>query len=204
MRRSFILLILSFALYAGLVSAAPPASMHGLPLMQRFERDDLPSANLTIDSLMAVDAKGTPFVTAAEGVMVYRGGEWETVELPRKTAANSLFAAADGKLYVGGTGLFGELRTQADGSFRFIDLLPKFARDGKPATVGYVSAIVETPRGVYFLADTDLFLLARDGGARRWALSPDTRQLLLAVGDAVMRASTVSACAASKAARQCR
>ena len=185
MRRSFILFILSFALYGGLVTAAPPASMHGLPLMQRFERDDLPSANITIDSVITVDAHGTPFVTAGEGVMAYRGGEWQTIDLPRKTAANSLFAASDGKLYVGGNSLFGELRTQADGSFRFIDLLSKFARDGKPGTVGYVSAIVETPRGVYFLADTDLFLLARDGGARRWALSPDTRQLLFAIGDAV-------------------
>lgn len=195
MRLPAFLLALLLALCAGPAAAAAPASMHGLPLMQRFDRDALPSANFTIDSVVAVDAHGTPFVTAGEGVMVYRGGEWTTVELPRKTAANALFAASDGKLYVGGTGLFGELRTLPDGSFRFIDLLPKFAQGDKPASIGYVSSIVETPRGVYFLADTDLFLLARDGGARRWALPTDTRQVLFAVGDAVYaRISGVGLC----------
>ncbi|MFT3762890.1 MAG: diguanylate cyclase [Pseudoxanthomonas sp.] len=178
----FRFLALLFVLPALLCAQRAAAAMHGLPLMQRYSAVELPAG--PDYNAIAADAHGTLYVGSDRGVMVSGSGAWELFELPRESAAKSLFLASDGKFYVGGVDLFGELRKTADGSLVFDDLLPKFG-NVRSLAAGEVWSIAETSRGLYFLGETVLFRLGRDGGARHWPLPPETRQVLFTVGDSV-------------------
>lgn len=188
------------ALLVGLASppavAATPAAMHGLPLMQRYDNEELPAPPAAYGGGgVVVDASGNLYVASSEGVLAYRGGGWDVVELPRKSGAASLLATSDGKLYVDGPNLFGELHREPDGNLHFVDLLAKFADGGKPIGFDGFNNLVETSRGVYFNGNASLYLLGRDGSAKRWSMPPETRQMLFAVDDEVyVRVGGVGLC----------
>ncbi|MFT4256534.1 MAG: diguanylate cyclase [Pseudoxanthomonas sp.] len=168
------------------------AAVHGLPLMQRYSAVELPAG--PDYNAIATDARGTLYVASDRGLMVSGSGAWELFELPRESPAKSLFLAADGRFYVGGVDLFGELRRTADGSLVFDDLLPRFG-DVRALAAGEVWGIAETSRGLYFLGESVLFRLDRDGGARHWTLPPEARQVLFTVGDSVyLRVGGVGPC----------
>ena len=159
------------------------AAMRGEPLVQHYRAIDLPVGPAY--NAIAADARGTLYAGSDEGVLAFRSGAWEAVDLPRKAIVNSLLPASNGILYVGGPDLIGELRTEDDGSLRFVDLQAKFDGGGKLADNFAVTWIVETSRGVYFRTDTGLVLLRHDGSVQRWPLPPTARELLFAVGDTV-------------------
>lgn len=159
------------------------AAMRGEPLLQHYRAIDLPVGPAY--NSIAHDARGTLYAGGDEGVLAFRSGAWEAVDLPRKAVVNSLLQASSGTLYVGGPDLIGELRTEDDGSLRFLDLQAKFTGGGKNADNFAVTWIVETSRGVYFRTDNGLLLLRHDGTVQRWPLPPTAREALFAVGDAV-------------------
>ncbi len=167
------------ALWLVLPLTQAATAMHGLPLMRHFGVGDLPAAPFYSD--IAVDAQGTLYTGSSEGVMVFRSGLWELFELPHRAAAYTLLAAADGRLYVGGTGVLGELRRQTDGSLRFIDLQPRFTGDdGAPLPPSDFYGLQETARGVVANDGRQLYLLRHDGGASRRALPAGAGQVLFA------------------------
>lgn len=166
-------------LWLALQVAQGAVAMHGLPLMRHFGAGDLPAAPFYSD--IAVDAQGTLYAGSSEGVMVFRSGLWELFELPRRAAVYTLLAAADGRLYVGGTGVLGELRREADGSLRFIDLQQRFTGDdGAPLPPSDFYGLQETARGVVASNGRQLYLLRNDGGATRRELPADAGQVLFA------------------------
>ncbi|MFT3756648.1 MAG: diguanylate cyclase [Pseudoxanthomonas sp.] len=158
------------------------AAVHGLPLMQRYSAVELPAG--PDYNAIATDARGTLYVASDRGVMVSGSGTWELFELPRESPAKALFLAADGRFYVGGVDLFGELRRTEDGSLIFDDLLPRFG-DVKALAAREVWGIAETSRGLYFLGENVLFRQDKDGSVRHWTLPLETRQVLFKVGDSV-------------------
>ncbi|KAF1686308.1 hypothetical protein B1992_08785 [Pseudoxanthomonas broegbernensis] len=170
-----------FGLWLALQAHPAFPQAHGLPLMRHFAAGDLPAAPSYSD--VVVDAQGTLYAGSKEGVMVLRSGTWELFELPRKAAVFSLLMATDGRLYVGGPGVLGELHREDDGSLRFEDLLARFSGGGQAPPAGEFYGLVETARGVYFRDAATLFLLERGGGAWRHPLPRGLGQRFFAVGD---------------------
>lgn len=164
--------------------AQATAAIHGLPLMRHFGVGDLPGAPTYSD--IAVDTQGSLYVGSSEGVMVFRSGLWELFELPQRAAAYTLLAASDGRLYVGGSGVLGELRRAADGKLHFIDLMTKFTDDaGSPLPPSNFYGLLETARGVLANNGRTLYLLRRDGSATRQDLPADAVQKLFVVDGAL-------------------
>ncbi len=159
------------------------AAMRGEPLVQHYRAIDLPVGPAY--NAIAADARGTLYAGSDEGVLAFRSGAWEAVDLPRKAIVNSLLSASNSVAVDPEPGLIGELRTEDDGSLRFVDLQAKFDGGGKLADNFAVTWIVETSRGVYFRTDTGLVLLRHDGSVQRWPLPPTARELLFAVGETV-------------------
>lgn len=194
-RSRFLPTLLALLLAPCAFAAAAAVAMHGLPSMQRFDAGTLPASIADYGGEIAVDAHGVLYVGTGEGVMTYRNGTWRLVELPHHAGAASLLSASDGRLYVSGTAVLGELVTDADGSLRFVDLLPKFAHGGDALATDDVNDIAETPHGVYFLGNAALFLLGHDGKTRRWRLPAQTQHTIFAVDDAVyVRVEGVGLC----------
>lgn len=182
------------ALWLALQLAQAATAMHGLPLMRQFGAGDLPAAPFYSD--IVVDAQGTLYAGSSEGVMVFRSGLWELFELPHRAAAYTLLAATDGRLYVGGSGVLGELRREADGSLHFVDLQPLFAGDdGAPLPPSDFYGLLETARGVVANDGRQLYLLRRDGGASRRELPADAAQMLFAAaGELYVRVAGTGLC----------
>ncbi|SBV35305.1 putative Diguanylate cyclase [uncultured Stenotrophomonas sp.] len=164
-----------------LQTAQAAAAMHGLPLMRHFGVGDLPAAPFYSD--IAVDAQGTLYAGSSEGVMVFHSGLWELFELPHRAAAYTVLAASDGRVYVGGSGVLGELQREPDGDLHFIDLLPEFTDDdGKPLPPADFYGLLETARGIVANDGRMLYRLRRDGGGTRQPLPEGAAQLLFVAG----------------------
>lgn len=174
-------LLIACGFWLMLQVAQASAAMHGLPLMRHFGVGDLPAAPFYSD--IAVDTQGTLYAGSSEGVMVFRSGHWELFELPHRAPAYTLLAASDGRLYVGGSGVLGELRREPDGSLHFIDLWPKFTDDdGAPLPPSDFYGLLETARGVLAKSGSTLYLLRRDGGTARQELPAGSAQQLFVAG----------------------
>lgn len=157
--------------------AQAAAAMQGLPLMRHFGAGELPAAPFYSD--VAIDAQGTLYAGSREGVMVFRSGQWELFELPRRASVYSMLGASDGRLYVAGNGVLGELQRRADGSLNFIDLLPRLQGEvgtTEPAAAFYM--LQESARGIHVRSADTLYLLRPDGGMERQTLPPGTAQRL--------------------------
>lgn len=163
------------------------AVIQGVPLMRHFSVGELPAAPFYSD--IAVDAQGTLYAGSSEGVMVYRSGLWELFELPRRVPVYTLLTAFDGRLHVGGNGLFGELRREPDGSLSFVDLWSKFTDDDGAALPPIdVYGLVETARGLVFKSGNTLYWLRRDGSTMRQLLPDGTgSRLYVADGELYVR-----------------
>lgn len=173
--------LIACGLWLMLQVAQAGTAMHGLPLVRHFGVGDLPAAPFYSD--IAVDTQGTLYVGSSEGVMVFRSGLWELFELPRRAPAYTLLAASDGKLYVGGSGVLGELRREPDGSLHFIDLWPKFVDDdGAPLPPSDFYGLLETARGVLVKSGSTLYLLRRDGSTAQQELPAGSAQQLFVAG----------------------
>lgn len=172
MSRVFLLLALA-SLSGGVPVATAVPALRGLPLMQRYTTEDYASAPSHL--AVASDDSGAIYVGNFEGVLRFRGGAWESFELPGRSPARVLQKGWDGRIYVGGYDHFGALATDASGELRYEDLRPKFGLQGAQANVGDVWGVLETQRGLYFRASRELFFLGRDGNTRRWPLSAEVR-----------------------------
>lgn len=179
--------MIACGLWLMLQVAQASTAMHGLPLTQHFGVGDLPAAPFYSD--IATDTQGTLYVGSREGVMVFRSGIWELFELPHRAPAYTLLAASDGRLYVGGSGVLGELRREPNGNLHFIDLLPKFTdADGAPLPPSDFYGLLETARGVLAKSGNTLYLLRRNGSTTRQELPAGSgSQLFVADGELYVR-----------------
>jgi len=175
-------LLAACGLWLLLQAAQAATAMHGLPLTRHFGVGELPAAPFYSD--LVADARGTLYAGSREGVMVFRSGAWELFELPHRAPAYTLLAASDGKVYVGGSGLLGELRRGPDGQLHFIDLLPRFGGEGgQPLPPTDFYGLLESARGISAYDGKTLYLLRRDGRGTRQAMPAGTGlQLFLAGG----------------------
>lgn len=117
---------------------------------------------------LAQDNQSVVYMGNYDGVLVYDGGRWELVRLPRRDLGRSLAFDGKDRVYVGSHGEFGYLRREADGTERFHDLTGLFApllEAGE--SFDDIWDIHIAREGVFFRALRHLFLYDPASGATR-------------------------------------
>jgi diguanylate cyclase (GGDEF)-like protein len=110
-------------------------------------------------------AAGTLVLGTSEGVAEFDGLRWQEMKLPGPVRAMVPAAAAGGvdRIWIGGFDVFGTLDRQADGSWRFDDLRPRFDAPLQGRNVSEIWRIHVRAEGVFVGALRDLFWLSHDG-----------------------------------------
>jgi diguanylate cyclase (GGDEF)-like protein len=181
--RAMLLLLLGLLVSWATPVAAAAARLGGLPLMQSFAPSELPGAPSY--SSAGVDSEGTLLVGSKDGVMVYRSGDWELIELPRRAAVFSLLVTARDEVYVAGVGLFGRLHRLADGRYRYEDMLslldPVLPGNAQRTFYG----LTETSQGVHLRNSSSVFRLDARGQLRHWPIPAQMKQQFYGAGDSL-------------------
>lgn len=125
------------------------------------------------------DNRGIIYVANNSGVLTFDGAGWQVFPTPKNSAARSLAAGNDGRIYVGAQGEIGFLAANAQGRLRFTalnDYIPDEYREFADIAKTFV-----LPDGVYFQAIDRLF---RWDGTTMQVWMPSTRfHLSFAVRD---------------------
>lgn len=114
-------------------------------------------------------ADGTVLVGSADGVLAFDGARWSLIELPGHVYVRTLVEGPDGKVHVGGYGVFGYLERNDTGAWEFVNLTPRFGvlLDGRE--LADIWGILATDSAVYYKALRDLFRYdLNDGQAAHW------------------------------------
>jgi diguanylate cyclase (GGDEF)-like protein len=106
---------------------------------------------------IAQDAGGMIYVAATDGVITFDGSRWNLIRLPNGDIARSLARDAQGRIYVGGYGLFGYLESDSRGQVLFHDLTPLYRELLHGDTFADIWNTLVTPQGVFFMALGHLF-----------------------------------------------
>src|SRR5690606_17577668 len=69
------------------------------------------------------DERGIIYVGNYDGVLIYDGDSWETIQTPSNTTVRSLSVGASGYVYVGLQGDFGYLTADSTGQYKYVSLL---------------------------------------------------------------------------------
>ncbi len=175
--------LMAFVLLCVMPFAHATTAMHGLPLLRQFGASQLPASPTYPSVVVARD--GTLYAASGEGVMLFRSGVWELLEAAGEAPVYSIMLARDGSLYVGGAGVFGQLRRRADGTHVFVDLLPRLASAGLVQAPVEVYSLGETSRGVHAVSAGALYVLDKDGTTSRQPLPAGAGSRPLVAGDDV-------------------
>ncbi|MBD8527960.1 GGDEF domain-containing protein [Pseudomarimonas arenosa] len=159
---------------AAVISAVP---IQGQPLLQRFTANDYGGdpANYGVLGL----PNGILLCANSRGVLVFDGLRWELIELPGLSPARALFLGDDGVVYVGGYDLFGRLRIDETGLYRFEDLTAEFGLGREDAIFGVIWEVAGTSEGVLFRSDEHLYFLGYQGQREVWPADPQARRLFV-------------------------
>ncbi len=106
---------------------------------------------------IAQDHRGVAYLANGSGVLTYDGERWTLIPLSNHDMARSLAVAADGRVYVGGYGVFGYLQHDPDGQARFVDLTPKVAEVIDGRELADIWDVVVSDDAVWFRALRDVF-----------------------------------------------
>ena len=108
---------------------------------------------------------GLIYVANGNGVLEYDGVSWRLIQTDLRAAVRSLAVAADGRIYVGGSGEFGYLDADDANATTFHSLIPHVA----PEDEGFMEVwrTVPTADGVYFSTRERLFRW-QDGSLQSW------------------------------------
>lgn len=175
--------LMVFVLACLLPLAQATTTMHGLPLLRQFGASQLPAAP-TYPGVV-VDRTGNLYAASGEGVMIFRSGVWELLEASGEAPVYSIMLARDGSIHVAGAGVFGRLLPQADGTHKFVDLLPRLANAGLVQGPVEVFSLGETSRGVHAVSAGSLFVLEKGGSTTRMQLPAGARTRPLVAADEV-------------------
>ncbi len=124
----------------------PPVVRHALD-------PGLEPANFDI----AQDHRGIVYLANSHGVLTYDGERWTLIPLSNHDMVRSLAVAADGRVHVGGYGVFGYLQEDAEGQARFVDLTPGVAGVMEGRELADIWDIVVSDDVVWFRALRDVF-----------------------------------------------
>ena len=175
--------LMALVLVGALPFAHATATLHGLPLLRQFGASQLPAAP-TYPGVV-VDRTGNLYAASGEGVMIFRSGVWELLEAAGEAPVYSIMLARDGSLHVAGAGMFGQLLRQADGTHRFINLLPRLSAAGLVQGPIEVFSLGETARGIHAVSAGALFVLEKNGSTTRLQLPAGARTRPLVAGDEI-------------------
>jgi signal transduction histidine kinase/DNA-binding response OmpR family regulator len=133
--------------------AAHPAAEVGMPILENF-----PTREISLGGqiwTIAQDRRGFMYVGASGGAVVqYDGATWRKIFVP-SSVVRSITPDDNDRLWVGGSGVFGYLASDAHGTLQFVSLLDKIPTDQRGFTD--VWQTVPTPHGVFFRSYERLF-----------------------------------------------
>ena len=101
------------------------------------------------------DKFGRVFAANLNGVLLFDGGFWKIIALRNESIAFSLEKSKKGKIYVGGSGEFGELEQLPDGRYVYNSISKKLT--GKDLNFKAVRNIRLIDEDVFFMADELIF-----------------------------------------------
>ncbi len=140
-------LVASGALRAGEpIRGAPPFTRHAIDVAsypQNFGLDQAPD--------------GTVYIANYGGLIEYDGVDWRLLPMPNHDAVRSLAVDGRGRVYVGGSGLFGHFDRDETGELRYTDLTGKLPADEDDSDFGAVRQVLLHGSEVFFRAATRLF-----------------------------------------------
>jgi signal transduction histidine kinase len=102
------------------------------------------------------DHRGVMYVGDGFGVQEYDGATWRLIEAPNGSFARSLAIDANGRIYVGSSGMLGYLEPDATGTMRYVSLMDYITPEDQ--VFNYVWSAHTTSEGVYFQTRERLFL----------------------------------------------
>ncbi len=129
MRRTLLRLVLVICLAGcaavGRTESAPVANELGRLVVKTYSQQDF---NGTSAQIMAVvqDKSGVLFFCDGPGLISFDGATWRRIP-KSQVGCRQLVLGQDGVVYVGGTGVFGALRDQRDGTHTFESLVEQLA-----------------------------------------------------------------------------
>jgi class 3 adenylate cyclase len=128
---------------------------------------------------IAEDPRGVMYFGNTLGVLEFDGVFWRLIRVTDGSAVRSLAVDANGRIYVGGRGVFGYLEPDARGGTRFVPIeIPK--RDSDFLDVWNV---VPTSAGVYFGSDFKIFFRTNSGQIKVWRSSKRFGRIFAAYGE---------------------
>lgn len=175
--------LLAWAMLCLLPVAQATTPIQGWPLLHHYGANQLPAPPAYADVVVTSD--GSLYAGSGEGVMLFRSGVWEVLEVAGSAPVYSLLLARDGSIYVAGNGVFGQLRPRPDGTHDFVDLLPRLASAGPLRVPAEVYSLGETSRGIHAVSAGAFFELRSDGTTSRRALVGAGSFKLMVAGDEV-------------------
>jgi len=103
----------------------------------------------------AQDTSGTLYVGNTEGILVYDGHGWRTLQTANRSIVRSVAADAHGRVFVGAQQDFGVLRRDSTGRRRYVSLLDHVSEAERAFSDVWRTGVTET--GVYFQSHRRLF-----------------------------------------------
>jgi diguanylate cyclase (GGDEF)-like protein len=150
------------ALLAALALVAPALWASG-PLTRRIAHD-----SQTFPQFFAIEQASDRllYVGSKNAILRHDGQRWLRLEVPRPGPVRQLQRDSHGRLWAGGSGWFGYLERQADGSDRVIDVSGQFDDVLGPARFPDTWGIIESPQGLVFRSLRELFVIDPLSGKR--------------------------------------
>ncbi len=126
----------------------------GFPFHKNFERSEYQAG---LQSWMISQApNGIMYFANNDGLMEFDGLNWEVYPVPNRTIVRSVYAAKDGKIFIGSSNNFGFFESDECGGLEFtslLKLLPESKRD-----FGEIWKIHDTDEGIIFQSYEQLII----------------------------------------------
>ncbi|PIV33392.1 MAG: hypothetical protein COS34_07975 [Lysobacterales bacterium CG02_land_8_20_14_3_00_62_12] len=148
------------------------ALLRGAPLLERWGADLVGAPPRYVGA--AHDDQGRLYVANLEGLLRFDGDQWELLRLPGAVYASAVARAADGRIYVAGFDVFGEVTDAADGSMQLTDLCGGFTFAKDAPALANVWQIMTNDGAVHVRADQAIYTLGVGGNGPARAALPDS------------------------------
>jgi signal transduction histidine kinase len=125
----------------------------GKPLMTTFSSKEI--RGHVQNWAIIQDHRGVIYIGDGLGTQVSEGSTWRLIESPNQSFSRSFAIDANGRIYVGSSGMLGYLEPDKAGSMRYVSLMDYIRPEDQ--IFNYVWSVQATPEGVYFQTRERLF-----------------------------------------------
>ena len=117
---AFFLLLLFFSGVQAQKQHSPLDDIRGIPQIIHFEKNDYQSNSQFW--CMTEGEDGVLYYGNNDGLLIYNGATWQTIQLPNLSTVRGLIAASDGTIYIGAYNQIGKLNRDEYGKYHYESL----------------------------------------------------------------------------------